>query len=147
MGRAAVTRTLETSAGDLWRLVRDFGDVRWIPGGGSAKVEGSGPGMTRTFQGPDRTILERLESVDEKNRTITYTIPQGVPFPVTGYRATMRVTDDGGGARLDWSCEFTPQGVPEAQARQAIEGMYGVMIGWIQDCLRAESAAAGAGRA
>lgn len=135
MSEVTVTRTFDAPSADLWALLRDFGHVPWIPGGEHAKVEGDGPGMTRVFAGPDGAVVERLESLDDDARTLVYTIPEGVPFPVTGYRATMRVGDDGAKGHLTWSCEFEPAGVSEADARKTVETMYGVMMGWMQDTL------------
>ena len=136
MAEASVTRTLDATPDDLWKLVSDFGDLSWLPGGGvGAEIEGSGPGMVRVLVGPEGKIRERLESVDEAGRSIRYAIPEGVPFPVTDYRATMQVSDDGGRARLAWSCRFEPDGATEAEAARAIETMYGVMMGWIQERL------------
>ena len=136
MAELQVSRTLDAPTDALWRLVRDFGDVRWIPGGEHAKLEGSGPGMLRILAGPDGSVRERLESVDETNQSIVYTITEGLPFPVTGYRATMRVSDVDGKGHLDWSCSFEPDGVTEEEAAKGIEAMYGVMLGWIGDCLK-----------
>ena len=137
MAELQVIRTIDAPTDALWKLVRDFGDVRWIPGGEHAKLEGSGPGMLRILAGPDGSVRERLESVDEANQSIVYTITEGLPFPVTGYRATMRVSDAGGQGHLDWSCSFEPEGVSEEDAAKGIETMYGVMLGWIEDCLKA----------
>ncbi len=138
MAQAKVTKTLDATPAALWKCVEDFGNVGWLPGGGAgAELEGSGPGMTRILQGPDGKVRETLESVDADARSLTYVIPVGVPFPVTGYRATMQVSDDGGKGRLDWSCEFEPDGATEEEARAAIEAMYDVMLGWIQDFLSA----------
>jgi alkylation response protein AidB-like acyl-CoA dehydrogenase len=137
MATARVTRTLDVPADALWQLVSDFGDTSWMPGPPKVERVGSGPGMERRIQGPDKAIHERLESVDEASRTLVYTIPVNVPFPVTGYRATMRVTAKGAGSELDWSASFTPAGAPEEAARKAIEGMYGVMIGWIETRVKA----------
>jgi hypothetical protein len=135
---AKVTKTLDATPDALWKCVEDFGNVGWLPGGGAgAELEGSGPGMTRILQGPEGKIRETLESVDAAARSLVYVIPVGIPFPVTGYRATMRVTDDGGKGHLEWTCEFEPDGVSEDEARGGIENMYGVMIGWIQDYLNA----------
>jgi Polyketide cyclase / dehydrase and lipid transport len=137
MATARVTRTLDVPADRLWKLVADFGDTSWMPGPPKVERVGSGPGMERRIQGPDKAIHERLESVDEKSRTLVYSIPVNVPFPVTDYRATMRVSAKGQGSELDWSVSFTPAGASEADARQAIEGMYGVMIGWIETRVKA----------
>jgi hypothetical protein len=137
MANARVSRRLDVPADRLWKLVAAFGDTSWMPGPPKVQVVGSGPGMERRIQGPDKAIHERLESVDDAGRTLVYTIPVNVPFPVTDYRATMRVRAEGAGSELDWSCSFTPAGVDEATARQAIEGMYGMMIGWIETRARA----------
>ena len=45
----------------------------------------------------------------------------------------MVVTDDGGKGNLSWTCEFEPNGATEEEAGGALQGMYGVMMGWIQD--------------
>jgi len=133
MATARVTRELDVPAAALWKLVAAFGDTSWMPAGAQIEVHGSGPGMERRITaGPDKVIRERLESVDEKSRTLVYTIPENVPFPVKDYRATMRVREKGAASELDWSVSFEPAGASEADARKAIEGMYGVMIGWIE---------------
>jgi hypothetical protein len=133
MATARVTRTLDVPAAGLWKLVAAFGDTSWMPAGAQVTVVGSGPGMERRIAaGEGKQIRERLESLDEKGRTLVYTIPEGVPFPVTDYRATMRVRGEGAKSELDWSVSFEPAGASEADARKAIEGMYGVMIGWIE---------------
>lgn len=137
VAEAKVTKTLDAAPDALWKVIEDFGNCGWMPGGGTgAELEGSGVGMTRIFDGPNGKIRETLESCDAASRMLTYAIPVGVPFPVTGYRATMTVSDDGGKGRLEWACAFEPDGVSEDEARTAIEGMYGVMIGWIGDFLK-----------
>jgi len=137
MGKASVTQAMNTSADAVWAVVEDFGNTSWMPGGTQAKLEGAGPGMARVIQaGPDAVIRERLESVDAATRTLVYTIPEGVPFPVTGYRSTMQVRETPEGSDLTWSCEFEPDGATEAEAQGAIEQMYGVMVGWVRDAAR-----------
>ncbi len=126
-------RTLEVPADRLWKLVADFGDTSWMPGPPAVELVGSGPGMERRVPaGPDKVIRERLESVDEGRRTLVYTIPENVPFPVKDYRASMRVGAAGKGSELEWSASFEPAGADEATAAKGIEDMYGLMIGWIE---------------
>jgi hypothetical protein len=133
MATARVTRALEVPADALWKLVAAFGDTSWMPGGTKVTLHGSGPGMERRIQaGPDKVIRERLEFADAASRTLVYTIPANVPFPVKDYRASMRVREKGAGSELDWSASFEPVGASEDEARKAIEGMYGLMIGWIE---------------
>ena len=136
MPSANVTRTLDHAPDALWAVVRAFDQVGWIPGGDDGEIQGEGVGQVRIFGGPDGKIHEHLEARDDDTRTLVYTIPQGAPFPVTGYRATMVVTDDGGKGRLSWTCEFEPEGATVEEASQAIEGMYQVMIGWIDDWMK-----------
>jgi hypothetical protein len=138
MANARVTRALDVSADALWRLVAAFGDTSWMPAGATVTVHGSGPGMERRIAaGPGKVIRERLEFADTASRTLVYTIPENVPFPVTDYRATIKVRERDSGSELDWSATFTPAGASESDARKAIEGMYGVMIGWIEARLKA----------
>jgi len=133
MGEVRVRRGLGVPAAKVWSVIADFGDVSWMPAGTRAEVEGDGPGMARVIGAGERTIREVLESRDSDTRTLVYTIPEGVPFPVTDYRATMIVADADDGCELEWRCSFEPAGVSEAEAAAAIEGMYGVMIGWVAD--------------
>ena len=133
MGFATVKQALDVPADEIWQLVSRFGDTSWMPAGTQVRLEGNGPGMKRFINaGPGKVIQERLESIDAAARTLVYTIPVNVPFPVTDYRATMRVTQSGAGCELEWSASFTPAGgAPEAEIAKGIEGMYGLMIGWI----------------
>ena len=136
MAHAVVSEDLDAAEDRLWRVVADFGDVRWIPGGEAARTEGSGPGMVRIIGAPGAEIRERLQSRDDGTRTIVYTIPRGLPLPITGYRATMTVrAASPGRSVLEWSCTFTPAGVPEDEARAQVENLYRMMIGWIRDYL------------
>ena len=137
MARVSVKEQLGFPAQKVWGLVSDFGNVSWIQGLSKSEVQGSGPGMVRLiYVGDNPPIEERLESVDPKTRTLRYTIPKNIPFPISEYRATMRVRDTGPGAsELEWSCELTPKGIPEAQAVAMLEGMYKTMIGWVREAL------------
>ena len=137
MASISVERTLSASTDAVWNCTRNFGDVGWIPGASdTVELQGEGIGMTRIMGNPEGgRVYETLEAVDEAGQSITYTIGEGLPFPVSSYRATMTVTDDGGKGHLTWSCEFEPDGVSAEEAGKAIEGMYQVMLGWVEDFL------------
>jgi hypothetical protein len=139
MGRVSVKERLGFPAQQVWDLISDFGNVSWFQGLAKAEVQGRGPGMVRLmYAGDNPPIRERLESLDAKRRTLTYTIPENIPFPVSDYRATMTVRETGPGAsELEWSCELEPKGIPEAQAVAMLEGMYRTMIGWLREALAA----------
>jgi hypothetical protein len=131
-----VSRTLDTTPDLLWSCVRAFGDVPWIPGGENAEIRGEGVGQVRIFDRPSGKIHERLTSLDDDARTLTYTIPEGMPFPVTDYEATMVVGDDGGRGRLSWSCRFEPDGVSGDEIARDIEKKFSVLIGRIENHLK-----------
>ena len=134
MGETRVKQNVDVPADELWSLLADFGDMSWLPdGGANVRTEGSGPGMARLIAAGDQTIREQLESIDPDTRTLVYTIPENVPFPVTDYRSTIRVTGNDDGAELEWSCTFEAE--DEAQAAALIEGMYSTMVGWVRDHL------------
>jgi hypothetical protein len=136
MAHVVVKEEVAVPPDTLWRLVADFGSVGWIPGGETARAEGTGAGMVRIFgAGSGAEIRERLESVDEAARRIVYTIPQGMPMPIKHYRATMTVHPGGQRSVLEWSCTFEPDGVAEADAKAQVENLYKMMIGWIRDYL------------
>ncbi len=132
MATARVVEELDVPVDRLWALVADFGRCDWIPGA-KVELEGQGVGMVRVIGG---AIRERLDALDPAARTLRYSIEdEGIPFPVRGYRATMKVDAAEGGARLTWTCECEPKGVSDAEATAQIEGMYRTMIGWIGDTL------------
>ncbi len=139
MALATVRERIDLPAERVWSLVADFGDTSWMPGVAGVEVEGQGPGMARLVPAGDAKIREQLESIDPAARSLVYTIPENVPFPVEGYRSTMTVHAAGDDAcELEWSCEASPSaGEDRAAVAAAIEGMYKVMVGWIADRAKA----------
>ncbi len=135
MGEYTVEEEIAVDADRVWELIADFGNVPWIQGLEKVEVEGDGPGMVRIMNGQ---IRERLETLDPASRTLTYTIPEGLPFPLNDYHSTMRVEPAGPGrCKLRWTCRANPDGIDDEQAGQLIGGMYGSMIGGIRDQLGA----------
>lgn len=134
MAKTTVTAEIAVPQEKLWALVRDFGNVPWMPGGDEATVEGEGVGMVRCLMGG--AVRERLESIDEAGQQIGYTIDEGLPLPATDYHATMTVSAiDAGKSRLVWSCRYEPSGVSEAEVGAQFEALYDTMIGWIRENL------------
>ncbi|MCR1803912.1 SRPBCC family protein [Stenotrophomonas geniculata] len=123
MATASVSITVPTPAAQVWNLIGGFDSLPdWLPYiPRSALSEG---GRVRHLANPDGdTIVERLEAFDQADRSYTYSILQA-PFPVTGYRSTLRVVAQGSGSRIDWSGEFTPVGVSDEEASALFEGIY-----------------------
>lgn len=134
MAQTTVKAEIAVSADKLWALVRDFGNVPWMPGGDEATVEGEGVGMVRGLMGG--VVRERLESIDEAAKQIGYTIDEGLPVPAKDYHATMVVSAAGADkAQLVWSCTYEPDGASEEEVGAQFEGLYTTMIGWIKENL------------
>lgn len=134
MAKTTVTAEIAVPQEKLWGLVRDFGNVPWMPGGDEATIEGEGVGMVRCLMGG--AVRERLESIDETSQQIGYTIDEGLPLPATDYHATMTVSAlDADRSRLVWSCTYEPSGVSEEEVGAQFEGLYETMIGWIRENL------------
>jgi hypothetical protein len=132
MPSATISKQVDVSADALWKLVSNFGDTSWMPPGTQATLVGSGIGMERRIAiGPDKSIHERLLALDDAARTLSYSIPVNVPFPVTNYRATMRVTPRGAGCELEWSASYDCAPDAAATVEKTVQGMYGTMIDWI----------------
>ena len=122
---ASVREEGELGAGidEVWKLVGDFSgfvEAMGIP----VETEGEGVGSTRTIAMGGSPTVERLETLDNENRTLQYSLLQG-PLPVENYLSTMHLSAiDEGRTRLEWSSEFDAAGIPEADAIEAIRGIY-----------------------
>jgi carbon monoxide dehydrogenase subunit G len=126
MTSVKVSDRVEASADAVWDLFRDFGGIqRFSAGIEKVEVTGAGIGAVRTISVPGGVQLqERLEAFDDRGRRLQYAIVGG-PIPVSGYLATVEVTDEGPNAcRIDWSSHFEPKGIGDEQARAMIEGVY-----------------------
>ena len=68
-----------------------------------------------------KTIIERLESLDQKNKTLTYSLVSGVPAkPYIGY---MQVTSNSTGSKVDWTVQYRPSGQAELIVHLIIDTM------------------------
>ena len=134
MAEVSVSLEIEASADDLYAFLADFGEVGWMQGVTRVEVDGSGVGMRRAiYAGGDTAVLEVLESLDPERRKVGYAIPENNPMPVDDYHAVCTAEDLGNGrSRLVWACTYEPKGVDEATAKATVEGMYGVLTGWVK---------------
>jgi hypothetical protein len=123
-GQAFASVVLSAPPGKVWHLIGGFGSLPdWLPSiPGSQLKEG---GRVRQLKTQDGLVIEeQLEDFDSDARHYTYSIRQA-PFPVTGYRSTLRVlADDGNGSRVEWSGSFTPDGVSVEQASGLFRNIY-----------------------
>ena len=93
MARVSMQTTIPASADEVWRTISDFNGLpKFVSAITNSSMEGSGVGAVRTLtlQDSDAPIVEKLESLDEQARTLSYSIIQS-PLPLADYIATVEV--------------------------------------------------------
>jgi hypothetical protein len=126
MAAVCMKTTIGAPADEVWQSIRDFnGAGKYIAAITGSTMEGEGVGALRTITLEGGVeVVERLESLDDEARTLTYSIVRA-PLPIENYVATMTLRDLGGGqCELEWSSTFEPKGAPEAEGVQLVEGVY-----------------------
>lgn len=125
MAHAHASIQIAATPDTVWQLIGGFNSLPdWLPYIPSSEL--SEGGRVRSLATPNGdVIVERLEAFDERARSYSYSILQA-PFPVTAYRSTLSVKAlaDGNRAQVDWSGEFTPDGVSDEEATRLFEGIY-----------------------
>jgi hypothetical protein len=137
MPTITVSKQVVASPDTLWAILADFGNVDWIPGAGDVRVEGEGPGMRRTISGSgDVPIVETLLWINPEERALSYEISNN-PLPVSRFVAVATVSgvDSTCESAVAWEIDYEPAG-DDAAARGAIEAVYGLMAGWLEDAAK-----------
>ncbi len=125
MAKVNMTTSIGVDAKSLWDFMGGFNALPdWHPAVEKSELEEEGQVRRLSLAGGG-TIVERLMTVDDKERVYSYSI-ESSPLPVANYTGTIRVRDEGDGNRsvVEWSSEFNPAGASEADAVKAIEGVY-----------------------
>ncbi len=125
MASVSMSINLNAPTDEVWKLIGGFNDLPdWHPVIVKSDLEEDGK-VRRLEIGDGAIIMERLEEHDDSARMYRYAITES-PLPIEGYVAVIRVGEGEGGqgARVDWSSEFTPSGVPEAEAVEVVRGIY-----------------------
>ncbi len=125
MTEVKVEQELPVPAQAVWSVIGGFNGLPdWHPAIEKSETTTEGGVKVRTLSlAGGGAIEERLEKVDDTERSYTYSILSG-PLPVADYTATIRVRESGAGCTVEWSSEFTPSGAPESDAAAAIRGVY-----------------------
>lgn len=109
-GKAEVT--IARSPQDVWALVGRFeGLDEWMPGIDSCEMDGD----VRKLEMMGMEIHEQLKDRDEEARRISYSIVKS-PMPLEHHLATLTVTPEGDGSRLEWAYEVRPDEMAPAFA-------------------------------
>jgi len=118
-------QTLRGSVDEVWSAIGGFNDLPgWHPAVASSTLEEGGR-VRRLRLADGASMVERLHSFSERERSYAYSIEHG-PLPVTRYRSLLHVCEPAGGSgcRVEWSGEFAADGVPDAEAIRVITGIY-----------------------
>jgi hypothetical protein len=137
MVELSVEREFEFSAGEVWAVFADFGNVSWVPGVEKVDLEGEGVGMIRHLTVPVFPQLhERLEAIDHEKMVLEYSIPSVEYIEVKNYTARAQVFDLGSGrCRVRMTCRAEATGL-ETDATAKTGAFYEAMLGWIDDFLK-----------
>ncbi len=118
--------TINAPADKVWETIKSYDYVeKYLPLVQKTEVQGSGVGATRvcTISQPDGTVgkvFEKIESLDESQKTISISIADGV-LPATNAISTTKVNAlDGNKTELDLSWTAEPKGVSEEDLRNFI---------------------------
>ena len=118
--------TINAPAEKVWNTLKSFDYVeKYLPLVQKTEVEGSGVGATRicTFSLPDGNtgdLSEKIESLDESQKTISISLKDGV-LPATNALVTTKVNAvDGNKTELDLSWTAEPKGISEDDLRNNI---------------------------
>jgi len=113
MAKAYYSTVFETSAPDIWKIVRDFNNYPvWVGGAGESRIEdgksGDTVGAIRNALYQGHRIRQRLLAQSDVERSQTYEFCDAPTLPVTGFQATLRITPvvDGNRAFVEWWANF-----------------------------------------
>ncbi|MFU8815157.1 MAG: SRPBCC family protein [Pseudomonadales bacterium] len=126
MTTVTVSEDINANAAQVWAALSDFGGIKVGGPVTSFETEGEGVGMIRTIGMGGGKIVERLDRHDAAAMVFGYSIiNDDGPLPVSDYSATVTITDQGNDTcNVNWTGNFEPRGVAEADAAKIVEGIY-----------------------
>ena len=112
---------LAAAAERVWALIGQFGND-WHPLVARVRLTGTGIGQFRTIETIDgKTIIERLEVVDEAQRFYRYAQVAGVP--ASHYVGTLEVRPKGEGCVVEWRVQFLADKQPYIVVRTRVSNL------------------------
>jgi len=129
------TVTIDAPAATVWARIRDFGALKdWHPAVTDSPASlGNAVGSVRLVKlKGGGELTETLEGHDDAQMKYSYRLKDGSPLPVSNYTSTIRVTDAGGKAQVEWRGAFyrgypnndPPPDQNDEAAVRAITGVY-----------------------
>jgi len=97
--------TIDRSADDVWKVLRDFGGIGDVmPGIDKCTVDGD----VRTLEMMGMTVKEKLRNLDDDARTVSYSLIESPLGNLESHTATITVTPEGSGSHVTWGVDITP---------------------------------------
>ncbi len=138
MAQVTVKVNVPVAADQVWQTLRDFGGMdKWAFGVASLSLRGMGLGAVRTITFNDGAeVVERLESLDDAGRRLSYTILEST-LPVEGYVASLMVRDLGpAGSEVEWFSTFGAKGATEEEVSRLLQAAYRKSLASLQKFLK-----------
>ena len=102
-GKAEVS--IDKSPDEVWKFVREFGGLEtWMPGVESCVVDDD----VRTIGLMGIEIKEKLRSLDDAARVISYSVVESPMSNLESHLATITVEAEGSGSHVTWAVEVVP---------------------------------------
>ena len=117
---------LHAPADTVWKTVGDFGGAqRYLEVVERCELAHHGSSTERVLHlKGGGSVRERLVLTSDDDRALRYTIVES-PLPVADYVSTVRVDPlDNQHCRVTWAATFEARGSSDAEAREAIAGIY-----------------------
>jgi Polyketide cyclase / dehydrase and lipid transport/Domain of unknown function (DUF4331) len=105
------TVDLAATPDKVWALIGTFGGT-WHPLIAKIQLMGTGIGQLRIIETMDgKQIIERLEAIDDPDRSYRYTNISGIP--AVDYTGTLDVKVKGSGSSVEWRVQYWANGQPD----------------------------------
>jgi hypothetical protein len=147
MARAYYSTVLEWPAQDIWEIIRDFNNYPvWVGGAGESRIEdgksGDAVGAIRNVLYQGRRIRQRLLAQSDVERSQTYEFCDAPTLPVTGFRATLRVTPvvDGNRAFVEWWANFDCEPLRTNELTETLRIRFGTWLQSLRESMGSQSA-------
>ena len=147
VAKAYYSTVFEHPADDIWKIVRDFNNYAvWVGGAGECRIEdgksGETVGAVRNVLYQGHRIRQRLLAQSDVERSQTYEFCDAPTFPVTGFRATLRVTPvvDGERAFVEWWATFDCEPLHLDEITETLRTRFGNWLGSLRESMGCQSA-------
>jgi hypothetical protein len=112
---------LDADPDEVWSVIGSF-DLSWHPRVARVRLTGTGIGQLRTMETLDgREIIERLEAIDNAQRSMRYTSIAGIA--ASHYTGTLDVKPNGGGSVAEWRVQYLANGQPDIVVKTIVSAL------------------------